>query len=176
MTNRDIKYLSHHAPVETYELTRKDHRDQRTAKDIHAHVDKLTAQWQAEHAADPVLREGRSDSVQRAWDIIKSNPAPDHRIMRWRVRLYCGHIAETRRHCEVDSPTRHGSSSMRCPTCGMDPAQIVAYQPLGMVAEPPSANGTRPQPRRSRRSVESRLERIEAEARDLREQLKRLDD
>jgi hypothetical protein len=66
---------------------------------------------------------------------------------------------------------------MRCPDCGIDPAEIVAYEPLGMLAKSLTATTAQPQPKgRTRRSVEKRLAKIEAEAMDLREQLKRLDD
>jgi hypothetical protein len=160
-------------PLETYELTRRDHRDQKTAEDIRDSVKKQLAQLDAEGVADPALRDRRQAKRREALGILYSSPTPDWQIMRWRVRLYCGHIVETGRHCEVDEPTRHGSSSMRCPECGMEPDRIVAYEPLGMRAKPPTA--TRAQPRRkplTRRSIEKRLEQIEAEAMDLREQLK----
>lgn len=177
MINRNIDYRSHGVPLETYELTGKDHRDQRTADDIHAHVKKQAAQWQAAEAEDPKLREARSKSVRRAWEIINSSPTPDYQIMRWRVRLYCGHVVETTRHCEVVRPKAHGSSSMRCPDCGMGPAEIVAYEPLGMLAKSSTATTTQRQLKgRTRQSVEKRLAKIEAEAMDLREQLKHLDD
>src|SRR5262245_35767153 len=70
MMNRNIDYRSHGVPLNTCELTRQDHRDQRQADDISAHVEKEAAKWRAEEAADPDLREARLKNVRRAWDII----------------------------------------------------------------------------------------------------------
>lgn len=64
------EYRSHGVPLEDYELTRKDDRDQKTAMDIHAHVKELAAEWKAEEAADPELREARQRTVDRAWEML----------------------------------------------------------------------------------------------------------
>lgn len=175
-TNSEIEYHSDGVPLETYERIRQDHCDQKTAEGIRDAV-KEQAQWEAEEAADPELREARRKTVERGRTMLFScaSQTHDHELMRWRVRLYCGHIVETRRHCTIDAPTRHGSSSMLCPECGMDPARIVAHEPLGLVAKLPSAT-TRRQPQPQRRSIEKRLAKIEAEVKDLRDQLQRLDD
>jgi hypothetical protein len=53
---------------------------------------------------------------------LLSPPRPPHERMKWRLRLYCGHIVEqTARytHKTVEAAFR-GSSS--CPECGLDPA------------------------------------------------------
>jgi hypothetical protein len=175
-SNSKIEYHSSGVPLERYELTRKDHRDQKTAEHIRDAVKEQAAKWEAEEAADPELREGRRKTVERGRTMLFTfaNQTRDHELMRWRVRLYCGHIVETRRHCTIDEPTRHGSSSTVCPECGMDPARIVAYEPLGLVAKPPWS--TQRQPRPNRRSIEKRLKKIEAEANELRNQLQQFDD
>ena len=90
MMNSSIDYRSHGVPLETYELTRRDHQDQKMAEGIRVDVERRAAEWRAEEAADPELREARFKSVRRAWDIIDASPTPDYQIMRWRVRLYCG--------------------------------------------------------------------------------------
>jgi hypothetical protein len=143
--NSNIDYRSHGVPLEMYELTRKDHRDQKTAESIHDAVKSAAAKWEAEETADPELRETRRKTIERARNMLFTfaSQTHDYGLMRWRVRLYCGHIVETRRHCTIDAPTRHGSSSMPCRECGMDPAQIVAYEPLGMAAKPPWATAPR---------------------------------
>ena len=58
---------------------------------------------------------------------------------------------------------------MRCPECGVDPALIVAYEPIGLLAEPPPANHALPlQPKRfSRTQLEQRVAELEAEVRRL---------
>lgn len=161
--SRSVDYRSHGVPLEAYELTRRDHQDQKMAEGIRADVERRAAEWRVEEAADPQLREARNKSVRRAWDIINASTTPDYQLMRWRVKLYCGHIVETRRHCEVDQPKAHGSSSMRCPECGMDPAQIVAYEPLGSLGKPPTV-ATTPQPKRpTRKALEDRVAQLEAE-------------
>lgn len=78
--------------------------------------------------------------------ILLSQPTLDWQIMRWHVRLFCGHIVEARRHYEMERPTDHGCSSEHCSECGMDPAVIVAYEPLGLAAEPATAPAA-PRPR-----------------------------
>ena len=85
-----MNYKSHGEPLETYELTRRDHHAQKQAENIHAHVEKMAAEWRAEEAADPDLRRSRQNNVDRAWKMINASPTPDYQIMRWRVRLYCG--------------------------------------------------------------------------------------
>lgn len=159
----NVEYRSHGAPLEAYELTRRDAQDQKIAEGIRVDVERRAAEWTAEEAADPELREARFSSIRRAWDIINTSPTPDYQLMRWRVRLYCGHIVETRRHRDVDQPRAHGSSSMRCPECGMDPARIVAYEPLGSLGKPPTV-ATALQPKRpTRKALEERVAQLEAE-------------
>jgi hypothetical protein len=164
MMSSEIDYRSHGVPLETYELTRRDHQDQKMSESCRAEVEELAAKWEAEEAADPKLREGRRKNIERAIAMIYAHPTPDYQIMRWRVRLYCGHIVETSRHCQNDEPTRHGSSSMPCPECGMDPARIVAYEPVGLLAKPPVATTAQVQPKRpTRKELEERIARLEAE-------------
>jgi hypothetical protein len=164
-------HRSHGVPLETYELTKRDHRDQRASEEIRDAVAKLPAERRSEEAADPSLREQREAIVRQVWDKFLSIKTPDHALMRWRVRLYCGHIAETRRHVELEEPRMHGSRTMRCPECDMDPALIVAYEPLGTVTEPPGARpGPPPQlPRLSRAQLERRVAELEAEVARLRD-------
>lgn len=81
--------------------------------------------------------------------------------MRWRVRLYCGHIVETKRHYTYEEPTRAGCSSMACPDCGKDPSRVVAYEPLGFADQRPVPP---PAPRRpTRTQLERRIRDLEAQ-------------
>jgi hypothetical protein len=177
-TNSEIEYQSYGVPLDTYELTPKDHRDQKTAEGIRDAVKEQAARWEAEEAADPELREARRKTDERGRNMLFTfaSQTHDYKLMRWRVRLYCGHIVETRRHCTIDAPTRHGSSSMPCPEYGTNPARIVAYEPLGVVAKPPWATATQRQLQPTRQSIEKRLTKFEAEAKELRDRLQRLDD
>lgn len=59
---------------------------------------------------------------------------PDHDLMRWQVRLYCGHKVERvahRSHKTVHSALGVGRA---CPTCGLDPAVPVDARALGLIA------------------------------------------
>lgn len=60
--------------------------------------------------------------------------------MRWRVRLYCGHLAEVTRNVEAQRPTGYEE---RCPECGFDRATIVAYEPIGREVQAPRSTRTR---------------------------------
>ncbi len=111
-------------PLEAYELTRTDHRYQRSAEASRDYLREQMKEFRAEEAADPELRERRTTSVLNAWKMLASTTTHDCEIMRWRVRLYCGHVVTTSRHCTIEDPTQHGASSMRCPECGKDPACI----------------------------------------------------
>lgn len=144
-------------PLEAYELTKRDYREQKTAESIHAHVEKLSAEWRDEELQDPVLARKRSERVRETLRRFMQSPTPDHMIMRWRVRLYCGDIVETTRHSENEEPTRHGSSSMQCPTCGMNPARIVGYEPIGLRAQPPM-RAAQPKIATTRRPTRQQLE------------------
>lgn len=166
-----VSYKSHGVPLETYELTSRDHNSQRTSEQIRDHVAGLASQWPAEEDADPALRVARQARVQEVWDRFLSVPTPDHQLMRWRVRLYCGHITETRRHCESAEPRAHGSSSMRCPECQRDPCYIVAYEPLGLVAETPGRTVPPTPPRPTRAQLERRVRELEAELAGLRREM-----
>jgi hypothetical protein len=64
-TNSEIKHHSHGVPLETYELTQRDPRDQKTAEGIRDAVKEQAAKWEAEEAADADLRDARSRTVER---------------------------------------------------------------------------------------------------------------
>lgn len=140
-------HISHGTPLESYELTRGDHSWQRFTEQITESVAASQREWAAEEAADPVLRERRLRVVERAWNIMLSNEPEPWELMRWRIRLYCGHITETRQHITFDSPD-HGRKAQDCSECDSKPMGIVAWEPIGPVGERP---GTPPVHQRGRR-------------------------
>jgi hypothetical protein len=156
VTQNQTAYASHGVPLETYQVTRHDRAQQHVAEEISDAVKRQEARWRADEEADPELRARRAKTVQRALEIL-AFPTPDRDIMTWRVRLYCGHIVETRRHYTIREPRMHGSSSQRCPECGKDPAYIVAYEPLGNHAGP--AAGPHAPRLESRKPSRAQLER-----------------
>jgi hypothetical protein len=56
--------------------------------------------------------------------------------MRWRLRLYCGHIVERQAHRD-HTRIEAAFTLSACKKCGLDPATIVAAKPLGLAAPPP---------------------------------------
>ena len=144
----NVTYKSHGTPLEDHQLTRRDHHWQRTLVEIkEQHARRLAAK------APPMSEE----TVERIAALL-SYPTPDTQIMRWRVRLSCGHIIEARRNCDMQRPADHGCNSQLCPECGMDPAAIVAYEPLGLVAEPAYSGSARSRAGSSPTKAELRAE------------------
>lgn len=170
---REVEYESYGCPLEDYQLTRADHRQQKQSEDIRRWVEKRAADEEAEERADPVLAAGRRAVVEKVLNMLHSRKTPERDIMRWRVRLYCGHIVETRRHRENGKPTLHGSSSMKCPECGKDPSAIVAYEPIGLAGQPLSPlkpAASLPTKRPTHAELEQRVAALERENERLRSQ------
>lgn len=65
-------------------------------------------------------------------------PTPDHMLMRWRLRLFCGHVIERTAHRDYTTVSR-AFSLHTCPECELDPATIVAARPLGPVSDHPNS-------------------------------------
>jgi hypothetical protein len=170
---REVEYESYGCPLEDYQLTRADHRQQKQWEDIRHWVEKHAAEEEAEERADPVLAADRRAVVEKVLNMLHSCKTPERDIMRWRVRLYCGHIVETRRHRENGKPTLHGSSSEQCPECGKDPSGIVAFEPIGLAGKPPSPPKPAASPlakRPTRAELEQRVAALERENERLRSQ------
>lgn len=74
---------------------------------------------------------------------LVNSPDP-HELMRWRLRLFCGHIVEdTSRveHTDVDSAF---AESRRCPECGREPVIIVDAEAIGIAGDPPEPDASAP--------------------------------
>lgn len=157
--------------MEEYVLTRADHRDQTQAEKIAEHARKLVDN----HLADLRQRLGPDGFEQHENELcerlrpIFARKTPDHELMRWRLRLYCGHIVIRIRHASMANPTMHGCSNQQCPECGKDPSSIVAYEPVGFVAEPPGTAEPATVARRpTRAQLEQRIQELEKENERLR--------
>src|SRR4029453_6689360 len=132
----DDHYESKGTPLEAYELTRRDHGGQRTLEQIRRDAPRLCAGSRAAQGLPPTIEDPAVLAKIAAMVVeTMTDPYRGTKLMRWRVRLDCGHIVETERHREFRRPTDAGSSSMHCPVCSLDPAAIVAYEPVGIVAE-----------------------------------------
>jgi hypothetical protein len=56
--------------------------------------------------------------------------------MRWRLRLFCGHVVERTAHISYRTAAQAFTGSHACPECRLDPATILAAKPIGPVAQP----------------------------------------
>ncbi|MEV6009177.1 hypothetical protein AB0M29_20475 [Streptomyces sp. NPDC051976] len=165
----DVVYRSHGTPLENYQLTREDRRRQKGTDVRRTALERQFAKWAAEEAADPVLKREREKRHIQALEMLASwAEAPaDSELIRWWVRLYCGHFMEIRRYPTSGNPTRQESEN--CPECGQLHRNIVAFEPLGAVAQPPrlptepTSNPKKP----TRTQLERRIAVLEAENRQL---------
>jgi hypothetical protein len=160
-------------PLEEYVLTRADDRWQTSAEESQVWA-RRTVRDQVEdlrRELGPEAFERHEIELAHSVRALLSRKTPDHQLMQWRLRLYCGHIVIGTRHAEMTHPTLHGCASQRCPECGKDPSTIVAYEPIGLIAEPP-AGIPPPAPavrRPTRAQLERRLRELEAENERLRQ-------
>jgi hypothetical protein len=97
-------------------------------------------------------------------------PTPDHELMVWRLRLYCGHTVERRAHASHKTVRAAFTGSTRCAECGCDPAIIIDARAVGLVTPPPGM-GTRPAATAVRKPTRAALEKRIAE---LAEEVERL--
>lgn len=168
-TMGDVVYKSHGTPLENYQLTREDRRRQKETDERRTALERQFAKWAAEEAADPVLKRGREKRHIQALEMLASwvEVPADSELIRWRVRLYCGHFMETRRYPTSGNPT--GQESENCPECGQLHRNIVAYEPLGAVAQPPrpAAEPSSGPKKQTRAQLERRVAVLEAENRQL---------
>lgn len=105
--------------------------------------------------------------VERLSNILRHR-TPDHELMRWRLRLFCGHVVERTAH-HSHKTVQAALSNQDCPECGLDPATIIDAEPLGLLGEPPrrstvSQSIAKP----TRRQLEARVHDLEAELERLR--------
>lgn len=114
----------------------------------------------------PPLSPGKIESIGR----MLGSPKQPHELMRWRLRLYCGHVVERRAH--YTNKTLHAAftGSVQCIECGLDPATLVDGEAIGLAGEPPVASPSpaRVQRKPTRAELEARVRELEAEVERLR--------
>lgn len=168
VTDMEAEYLRHGVPLTGYQLTKADHcRQQEAVQDhewVQHHVSKAPP-WSDEH-----------------WEEICQlfgPPTPPWELQRWRLRLYCGHVIEVTRNRKSPRPDGGVCDKERCPECGLDPVVIVAFEPLGPVAEPPAEHRSQrpsgsslkpPADRRSKAELVAENNALRAELEALRDQ------
>ncbi|MFG2476592.1 hypothetical protein [Streptomyces fagopyri] len=106
-------------PLEEYQLTRADHRRQEEAVAI--------MEWVRRQVANAPRW---SDEKFRAMQELLGPPSRPSEFVRWRVRLYCGHMHEVRRSRSQERPDGGITDHERCTECGLDPSVILAFEPL----------------------------------------------
>ncbi|MDP5226882.1 MULTISPECIES: hypothetical protein [Arthrobacter] len=102
-----------------------------------------------------------------------SCPTPPQQLMRWRLRLYCGHVVEKTAHYTHKTLHAAFSGATSCPECGLDPATIVDGAAVGLKAEPPGAPRTGA-PRAARRSRKPTKAELQAKVSELEAEVERL--
>ncbi|GAB3474551.1 hypothetical protein [Nocardiopsis coralliicola] len=107
---------------------------------------------------------------------LPGRPTPPHELMKWRLRLYCGHVVEKAAHYTHKTLQAAFTGSTSCPECSLDPATIVDGEAIGLKEEPPSsirAGAPAAETKRPRKptkaELEARVRELEAEVQQLRE-------
>ncbi|MFD9196439.1 hypothetical protein ACFWCA_50675 [Streptomyces phaeochromogenes] len=132
VTEMEAEYLCHGVPLADYQLTRPDRSRQHEAVQVH--------EWLQRHVAQaPRWSDKHWEQIQ---DLL-GPPTPAWELQRWRLRLYCGHVIEATRLRKNPRPDGEFGDKERCPECGLDPAVIVAFEPLEPVAAPPPDKNSR---------------------------------
>ncbi len=111
----------------------------------------------------PPLSPDVLESLQRE----RTKPTPDHDLVRWKLRLFCGHVTERRSHKTYRSASDAFGGGTTCDECGLYPATVVDALPLGPVeVKSPKPSGAASRPTRSQ--LETRVRQLEAEVEALR--------
>ncbi|MFD9280267.1 hypothetical protein ACFWD7_23685 [Streptomyces mirabilis] len=168
-TDVEVEYLCHGVPLADYQPTKADHRRQQEAVRTHEWVQRQVAK------APPWTEERR----ERMRELL-GPPIPPWELQRWRLRLYCGHIVEAARIRKSPRPDGGVCDKEACPECCLDPSVIVAFEPLGPLADPPPKKRSQkpsrpsrkpPADRRSKAELAAENEALRAELQALRDQM-----
>ena len=101
---------------------------------------------------------------------LLGTPTPPHDLMRWRLRLFCGHVTERRSHVTNRTVQAAFSGAVICPDCGLDPATIIDAVAVAPVGESVTSRDVRrpSSAKASRAHLEARVRELEAEVERLR--------
>jgi hypothetical protein len=139
-----------------YEPTRRDQRRQRQAEEIREAARRQVAGMPPPSPA----------AVARVAALLKSfrdSPPQPWQLMRWRLRLFCGHLVECTAHYTHKTVHAAFSALRGCPQCGRDPIVIVAAEPLGLAGQPPGRRMRSQKERPTRAQLERRVAELEVE-------------
>lgn len=146
-----------------FELTKKHQRAQEESERIREHAHRFAQQA-------PPLKPEQVAELSR----LLGHRTPRHELMRWRLRLYCGHVVEKTSHYTHKTLHSAFTGSTRCPECELDPATIVDGEAICLAGECPAP--LKPvTPTQSRRptkaDLETRVQELEEEVDQLRREL-----
>lgn len=93
-------------------------------------------EWARKQAATaPPLRPEQVEGLRRILAGVRERQP--HELMRWQLKLFCGHVVEKHAHVSHRSASAAFTGSTGCPDCGLAPATILAARPLGLAGPPP---------------------------------------
>jgi hypothetical protein len=121
-------------PLAQHTPTPAELRRQQQAEQMAEYIQQMVSAW-------PPLSDKQVTKIRNL--LSSSAPTPPRDLMRWRVRLYCGHVAEKvshRTHLTISSAF---GGSCTCPNCGLTPATIIAAIPLGLASEATNSTSRR---------------------------------
>lgn len=81
----------------------------------------------------PPMSPSQRETIAR----LLGRPTPPNELMRWKLRLYCGHVIERTAHYTHKTLHAAFAGSTSCPECGLDPATIIDGEAVGLEEEPP---------------------------------------
>jgi hypothetical protein len=157
------EYRSHGVPLESYKTTKKDHRSQHELEEMMKWVEIQVAKFPTR------ISEAKAQRLVSLLGL--DEPAPQQ--MRWRVRLYCGHIIEVTRHAGDEVPNTSVCRYERCAPCTERKQMIAAYEPIGLLPPPPTQPATKPR-KRARTSVTRTKAELQSENATLMAEVERL--
>lgn len=76
----------------------------------------------------PPMSPSQRETIAR----LLGRPTPPNELMRWKLRLYCGHVIERTAHYTHKTLHAAFAGSTSCPECGLDPATIIDGEAIGL--------------------------------------------
>ncbi|OLT25903.1 hypothetical protein BJF82_12610 [Kytococcus sp. CUA-901] len=127
----DLTEYEQRGGLETpFELTKKHQRAQEESGRIREHAHRLAQQA-------PPLQPGQVSELSR----LLGHRTPPHELMRWRLRLYCGHVVEKTSHNTHKTLHSAFTGSTALPRVRAGPGAIVDGEAIGLAEEPPAPAG-----------------------------------
>ena len=155
-----LEYEGFGDPDQPTEYDSRIERNQQQCRELHEQIEREFR----ENPPGPLPREAIAKLRQ-----LFSVPTPDHELMTWRLRLYCGHVIEATANIDNKRFGSPGIGGHRCSECGLENQTTVASNALGTVADlAEKSKGKRTKPAKAvPRSDEQRIAELEAELAEL---------